>query len=116
MTDIIFTLAVLFFTAAMIAAVRLFTQKRLPACPRPRARVTVWYGPGGECLEYGIGRIYESRAFADYDLEVEVVDTVATEESRRWLLELQRKLKREFIISEDKCERGAWDDDHNGDG
>lgn len=115
MRDAILTIAVLFFTAALIYIIRLLTADRFSGCHRPRARFTVYYDYGCECLEYSLGRIYGSRAIGEYELEVEVVDMICTAESRQWLNELRRKLKKDFIISEGKSDTAAGNGHNQGD-
>ena len=108
MTDVIITLSVLFFTAALICIIRLLTANKYRGCRGPRAKITVYYDVGCECLEYTLGRIIRDPAFGGFNTEIKVVDKIGTSQSRAWLEQLRKKLKTDFeIISEDKSDRAG---------
>lgn len=98
MRDILFTAAILFATAALIILLRAFTKNIGSACKRPHAELTVYFDENCECLEYTLGKLIRSSELRGLELSLSIVDTLNTEESRRWLTELRKKLGADFEI------------------
>lgn len=98
MPDIIFTAALILFTALLIALCRFAAGFIGTPCHRPSAELRLYFDENCECIEYTLGKIAKSRALSDYDLKIVIVDRICTEESRMWLSELKRKLRLDIII------------------
>lgn len=117
MKDLVITLALIAATVAVICLIRLLTLSFREVCRRPRAALRLYFDSDCECIEYILGRIYSSSAMKELELSVTVIDCVATEDSRRWLYELRKKIGKDFlIITEEESARESDCRDHQGDG
>ncbi|MCD8006780.1 MAG: hypothetical protein LUF29_07410 [Oscillospiraceae bacterium] len=65
---------------------------------KPQAELRIYYESDSECFEWLVEKLKESKAVRDCKARLIVVDTVRTEESRMWLLSLQKKLGGAFDI------------------
>ncbi len=65
---------------------------------RPQAEIRIYYESECECFEWLVERMKESKAVRDCKARLIVVDSVRTEESRKWLLSLQKKMNGAFDI------------------
>ena len=108
MKNIVFAFILIAATVALIWLIRLLTSGLNSPCSRPRVALMIYFDKNCECLEYNLDRIYSSPALRDVELQVTVVDCVATEESSQWLKALGAKLKKDFdIITEDESDGAA---------
>ncbi|MCD8106947.1 MAG: hypothetical protein LUE20_03155 [Oscillospiraceae bacterium] len=65
---------------------------------KPQAEIRIYYEQDSECFEWLLSKLKESRAVRDSKARLIVVDSVRTEESRKWLESLQKKLNGAFEI------------------
>lgn len=116
MRDLVFSLVLILATVGFIALIRLVTGGIKSPCSRPTGVLKVYFDENCECLEYTLGRILNSTALTSLNLRVTVVDKINTEESRKWLTELQRKLARDFEIETEGDRDGTADSDDKRNG
>ncbi len=65
---------------------------------KPQAEIRIYYESDSECFEWLVERMKESKAVRDCKARLIVVDSVRTEESRKWLQSLQKKTGNAFDI------------------
>lgn len=109
MRDIVFTFVIILATVGLIALIRFVTKGMKTRCRRPSGELRIFFDENCECLEYTLGRILNSSALDSLELRVIVVDTVNTDDSRKWLYELRRKLSYDFETETEDDRNGIAD-------
>ncbi len=97
MNELILTCAIILITLGIIFAVKIFLHNNRYINIRPKADITIEYG-GDPCFEIKFQRLISSRFFRDFDVEISVIDTINTDESRLWLESLSKKTGMQFDI------------------
>lgn len=98
MKEIIYSAVLIAFTAALIGIIRIITGRMGKECGKPEGYLRLYYDDGCGCLEYILWKILRSDILRHADIRIEVCDRVNTEDSRKWLMELQKKLGYGFDI------------------
>ncbi|MCD7824277.1 MAG: hypothetical protein LUG86_09750 [Oscillospiraceae bacterium] len=90
----------LVFVLVVFLAVELINENycRKETTFKPQAEIRIYYESDCECFEWLVERMKESKAVRDSKARLIVVDTVRTEESRKWLMSLQKKMNGAFEI------------------
>ena len=112
MRDIVFTFVIILATVGLIALIRLATKGLKDQCRRPKAELRIFFDENCECLEYTLGMMLNSSALESLNLRVVIVDTVNTDDSRKWLCELRRKLGYDFDTETEDDRNGIADSYH----
>lgn len=96
-------LAALILIASTLLAVLLIRAAsrsigKLSKSCKPAADAVIYYSSACECFEAAMSALIKSSAARAFDLQIRVVDTEKTDQSRRYLTALRNKLKTEFEI------------------
>ncbi len=90
----------LLFVLVVFLAVELINEHycRKETTLKPQAEIRIYFESDCECFEWLVERMKESKAVRDCKARLIVVDSVRTEESRKWLESLQKKMENAFDI------------------
>ena len=90
----------LLFVLAVFLAVELINEHycREKETLKPQAEIRIYFESDCECFEWLVSRMKEPKAVRDCKARLIVVDSVKTEESRQWLISLQKKMNGAFDI------------------
>ncbi|MCC8196206.1 MAG: hypothetical protein LUG23_09220 [Oscillospiraceae bacterium] len=90
----------LLFVLAVFLAVELINEHfcRKETTMKPQAEIRIYFESDCECFEWLVEKLKESGAVRDCKARLIVVDSVKTDESRKWLESLQKKMGNAFEI------------------
>lgn len=98
--ELVISLAVIFGTIAVTFLIGLIAKRFVKPTNALRAELKIYFDRDNECFEAAIERLMKTQAIRELRADVIVVDTEKSEESRKWLASLQKKLGYSFYIIE----------------